>query len=697
AGGPFVTPPPAHGRSATSSAPLSTSPTSNTDTYRIHAEITSVQRFAEELRELKRRAGSPALRKISDQTKGKWGTATLSGLFAGAGKRAPTWELVDDVVKALVVCARGQSLELDPSLTDRDEWSRRHQLLQAALEREKSRQSLLRKNLLDQFWVLDQIQQPPFHTLGELVERWDGRPTPAGGAYVPRPDFDEEMRTALATPSAPYPFLLVYGDEGAGKSTSAWTAVVETLAPETKVLIPRDGSAIAALAEAEDVSTIMTGRLLIWADGLTSSDLECLTRKTLELLADKAFLVATISADECAAILDSPHGLKPTATAALKRAYLVPLPHDPEIFEIIEQTTGAKGVDLERADPSVDPQLAWVWLNTGRHQSPPGVAIVRSAVDCQRAGLTRPVLADELKRLFPIYLAEIEDTSASDELFAAGMTWAQKSRRDTPPMLRSRNYQGRPSWVISDQLRVDKATWKVPDSLWPALVKMLNPQECFYIAAAADRRGELVYATEALTKAATIPENAARANVLLGSMFKRLGDLPAAKTALMTAISLGQSEEASAAADLLGRVFQEEGNIGRAIEYWTLATQYPGTHALMSWYELGRHFASVGDRDKAVAALSRNFSDPDLPGLELRASTLLAIVRGTVSDFQALLEAWETENDHRWENHDVAASALREYVGFALSTEEPTHSEAPQPRSTDEDRPGRTPEIESAL
>ncbi|MEO3748990.1 hypothetical protein ABGB05_36800, partial [Plantactinospora sp. B5E13] len=42
AGGPFVTPPPAHGRSATSSAPLSTSPTSNTDTYRIHAEITSL-------------------------------------------------------------------------------------------------------------------------------------------------------------------------------------------------------------------------------------------------------------------------------------------------------------------------------------------------------------------------------------------------------------------------------------------------------------------------------------------------------------------------------------------------------------------------------------------------------------------------------------------------------------------------------
>jgi hypothetical protein len=46
-------------------------------------DVWSVPRFAEELRELKRCAGSPALKKISDQTKGKWGIATLAGLFGG--------------------------------------------------------------------------------------------------------------------------------------------------------------------------------------------------------------------------------------------------------------------------------------------------------------------------------------------------------------------------------------------------------------------------------------------------------------------------------------------------------------------------------------------------------------------------------------------------------------------------------------
>ncbi|MFI0793175.1 hypothetical protein ACH4OY_10810 [Micromonospora rubida] len=622
-------------------------------------DVWSVPRFAEELRELKLRAGSPALRKISGKTRGRWGTATLSELFAGGGRRAPRWELVDDVVRALVVCAREQSLELEASLADRDEWSRRHQLVQAELGREKAQQTLRRKKLLDQFLVLPADQ----------IECWNGRPAPSGGVYLPRPDFDEELRVALATPSAPYPFLLVYGEDGAGKSTSAWTAIVETLEPGTKVLVPRDMSAIAALARADDVPTIMTGRLLIWADGLTSADLDRLTPETLELLANRAFLVATILADECAAILDS-HGMKPTARAALKRAYSVPLPYDPEIIEIIEQTARAKDVELRRAEPGVEPHLMWIRLNTGRFQSPSGVAIVRSIIDLRRAGLTRPALEEELKQLFPIYLAETDDIPVSDELFAAGIAWAQKTGHDILPMLHFRSYRGCRSWITSDHLRDDKATWKIPDSLWPALVGMLSPQECFHVAWAAYKRGVLVYAKEALVKAATIPENSARASVLLGNIFQRLGDLLAAKAALMAAISLGPSMEASAAADLLGRIFKAEGNIGHAIEYWTLATQWPGTHALMSWLELGCHYASVGETEKAVAALSRNFSDPLMPGLELRASTLLSFVRGSVDGMQALLEEWETAGNHRRESSDDVVRALREYVEFVRSAEE---------------------------
>ncbi|HEX5119447.1 MAG TPA: hypothetical protein VFW65_30010 [Pseudonocardiaceae bacterium] len=641
--------------------------------------VWSLPRFAEELRELKRRAGAPSLSDIRKRTRDKPAIATIHVLLAGRAKRAPRWDLVSDVVAAMATYARERDLELDAREADLSEWRRRHGLLVQAMERAAAHQAARLETLLADFSVLpaDQIRRPPFHTLGELIAGWEGRPKPVGGAYLPRPDFDEELRAALAAPSAPYPFILVYGDDGAGKSTSAWTAVMEILGPETKVLIPRDGTAIAALAEADDASTIMTGPLLIWADGLTSSDLERITRETLDLLADTTFLVATISADECAAILDSPRDLMPTARAALTRAYLIHLPYDPEIAE---QTTSAKDIDVAPAIPDVDPRLVWLRLNTAHSKSPEGVAIVRSVIDCRRAGLTRPVSEDELKQLFPIYLAEIDDLPISDELFAAGMEWAQKSGPATLPMLRPRRYRGHPSWGISDQLREDQATWKIPASLWPQLIKMLDPQECFHVAREAEKRGDLVYATGALAKAATLAENTARANVLLGGLFGRLGDTAAAKTALMTVIDLGLSEEASAAANLLARMLKEEGNVERAIEYWTLATQWPGTFALLSWFELGQHYASVGDREKAVAALSRNFSEA-LPGIEIRASTLLSFVQGSIGDLHTLLEAWETNGDYGWENHGDAVSAVREFVEIAESTTESEY----HPESSDPD------------
>ncbi|MCI4061921.1 hypothetical protein MRQ36_04810 [Micromonospora sp. R77] len=575
---------------------------------------------------------------------------------------------MDDVVRGLVVCAGEQALELEASLVDRDEWSRRLQLVHAELEREKAQQGVRRRKLLDQFLVLPADQ----------VECWTGRPAPAGGVYLPRPDFDEELRVALATPSSPYPFLLVYGEGGAGKSTAAWAAIVETLEPETKVLVPRDMSAIAALAHADDVAT-MTGRLLIWADGVTSADLDRLTHETLELLAHRAFLVATISADECAAILDA-HGTKPTARAALQRAYSVPLPYDPEV---IEQTVGARNVELSRAEPGVDPRLMWIRLNAGRFQSPSGVAIVRSLFDLWRAGLTRPVLEEELRQIFPIHLAEIGDIPASDGLFVEGMAWAQKAGPDTPSLIHFRSWRRRRCWTISDHLRDGKATWEMPDSLWPALVGILSPKECFHVARAAYERGALVYAREALVKAATIPENLARAKFLLGNTLYELGDLSAARAALMAVVSLGPSEEASAAAELLGRMCKAEGSIERAIEYWTLATQWPGTHALMSWLELGRHYASIGEKDEAIAALSRDFSDPLLPGMELRASTLLSFVRGSVGEMQALLEAWETADNQRRGNSDDVTRALRDYVELAQSAEESAPQSDPHPLDVD--------------
>ncbi|MGC4773313.1 hypothetical protein ACLQ25_30620, partial [Micromonospora sp. DT44] len=74
---------PAHGRSATSSAPLSTSPISNTDTYRILVEITSMRWHLAEKRMVQ--SGEVASWRISDSRRIEWQTDLTAALQLSEG------------------------------------------------------------------------------------------------------------------------------------------------------------------------------------------------------------------------------------------------------------------------------------------------------------------------------------------------------------------------------------------------------------------------------------------------------------------------------------------------------------------------------------------------------------------------------------------------------------------------------------
>ncbi|MFD8799956.1 hypothetical protein [Streptomyces atroolivaceus] len=291
---------------------------------------------------------------------------------------------MSDIVTAMVAYARERGLLLDARTADTKEWRKRHEVLVRDMERTAAAQSARLSILLADFSVLppNQVRQPPFPTLDELAGDWDGRPEPAGNVYLPRPDFDEELRAALASPTAPYPFLLVYGDQGAGKSTSAWKAVDEVLRPETQVLVPRDGNALAALAEVDDLSSIAAPPALIWADGLIAEDLDCLNREAVDRLVAKAFIVATVSADDCAAILDAPRDQMPVARAALRRAYLLHLPYEPEIVEqaTLNSYGGAVPTDEDEiGDAAVDADMMLLRLNTARTVNPAASGVSRPA------------------------------------------------------------------------------------------------------------------------------------------------------------------------------------------------------------------------------------------------------------------------------------------------------------------------------
>jgi tetratricopeptide (TPR) repeat protein len=598
----------------------------------------SMSRFAEELRELKRRAGGPALSEIRKRTKDQPAVATISVLLAGGGRRAPRWELVSDVVAAMAAFAREHRLELGTSAKDLlEEWRRRHALLVEAIEQAESDQATRLKSLLAEFSVLpaDQISRPPFHTLGELTANWGNQPGPAGGEYLLRAAFDEELRAALTPPAPPYPFLLVYGDDRVGKSTSAWTAVAETVDPQTKVLVPRDGSTLADLAAAADAPAIMTGPTLIWADGLTASDLDHLTRETLDRLAGTALIVATISAEDCAAILDAPRDRYPFARTALRTAYRLHLPYDPEIDEQVKLRSSGEILPPEVAEISDagDAEMMVLRLTTARSNNPAGMALVRAAIDCRRGGLNRPVSDGELRRFFPHYLAEIRNVPATDELFEAGLAWAQGTGSAADAMLKVMPQRGRAErlWAVA-RILVDRAepSRAIPDVLWAELIDLATPAECDHIGYKAGERERMAYAAQAHTKAATVRGIEPRARLLAAAAYNQLGDTRAARESFedahKAAVRGGLSDEACCAAYQLGNFAAADGDDAAAVRWWTDAAERDQRWSLDAYLALGTHHALTDAPEDATTALDRDFSGAK-PAVRRRATLVLLALR----------------------------------------------------------------------
>ncbi|WP_149263311.1 lipopolysaccharide assembly protein LapB [Actinomadura sp. K4S16] len=599
-----------------------------------------LRRFADELRELKRNAGSPSLKEIQGRTVAKPGIATISALLAGRGERAPRWDLVSDVVTALVAYAEPRGLELDARMADTKHWRRRHELLVQAMERAAADRTARLGALLAEFSVLppNRIRRPPFPTLGELSSDWDGKPSPKGGVYLPRPDFDEELCAALAVPAAPYPFVLVYGDDGAGKSTSAWHAVEEVLPPNTRVLVPQGGNALAALAENKDLTSIAAPPTLIWADGLTVEDLDCLTRETVDRLASTVFIVATVSAHDCAAILDAPRGRLPVARDALRSAYLLHLLYEPEIIEQVTLNSVGDAVSLDAdqiGDAALDADMMILRLTTARTGSPEGMALVRAAVDCRRAGLKRPVSDSELRRLFPHYLAEIRNISATDELFEAGITWAQGAGSANDALLTVMPRRGRDErlWGVARVL-VDGAepNRAIPDALWAELIDFATPEECTHIGMRAGDLRRLAYSAEAHTKAAAMRSLEPQARLLAAAAYSDLGDRRAARESFEAgyhaAVRDGLSGEACFAACQLGNIANADGDTDAAIGWWTDAADCDQDWSPDACLALATHHALSGEVDRAVELLDRDFSSAK-PAVRRRAVMVLAALRPT--------------------------------------------------------------------
>jgi hypothetical protein len=197
------------------------------------------------------------------------------------------------------------------------------------------------------------------------------------------------------------------------------------------VILPRDGTALAELSRLGLIASQGGEPALVVLDDLGPEDLEALTSDVLDRVSASAVIVATMTAQRRSAVLGTRGAVGAVARTALE--------HRSRQFELSsDPPTGAQKADAERLYPAerFDGSIAETLVGgrellarykASRDENPAACAVLRSAIDCRRAGLSRPLIEPELRRLFSLYLPMVHiDLTPTDKLFSDGLKWAAR-------------------------------------------------------------------------------------------------------------------------------------------------------------------------------------------------------------------------------------------------------------------------------
>src|SRR5215217_3944612 len=287
-------------------------------------------------------------------------------------------------------------------------------------------------------------------------------------------------------------------------------------------------------------------------------------------------------------------------------------------------------------------------VREAKHKHPSGYAIVQAAVDWELAGFDqlpyqRPISEEDLRALFPIYLAGVEPSrSATKQEFQQGLRWA------LTPLGR----QGSPVERCADAL-IDDCHWlveeaerrgrRVPEVAWELFLRRVRPCEAVAVGVAAVRQGNLVAAERAYRVAmdAEDPEAGPLAACRLGLLRLYQGDAVGAEEAFRFAVASGHTEATPEAATWLGGLLARRGDRegGRAVLRQAVASGHY-LYAPEAAMAIGLLLADQGGLKEAMAALEQQAAAGD-EDLSPRAALLLGGLLGTQGDVagaRALLE-----------------------------------------------------------
>jgi tetratricopeptide (TPR) repeat protein/type II secretory pathway pseudopilin PulG len=430
--------------------------------------------------------------------------------------------------------------------------------------------------------------------------------------YVPR-DLDARLDAALAHALASGGLVLLRGDSTAGKSRAAYEAL-RRLPGELRVLVPHRRGSLRALldgrVELEGV-VVWLNDLERWlgGDGLDAG----LLRRLLGRGDRRVLVLATMRASEYAKRSpdrDRDHPDLERDVLRAERELLDQAVH----FELLRRFSPAeRNRAAERAwDPRIADALAhagryglaeylaagprlWLrWRNARAVDNPDdaqaGAAIVAAALDCRRAGLTRPVPTRLLKELYRDYLEAVVAGRLAAGAFDEGLAWAREPVQATSALVASDEDGEVVFDYLLDRLQADPEAPPVPPRVWERLLADLRPDDGVAVGVAAHTAGQHSFAEQAWHIAADAGDHDAES--ILGFLLKDQGRLEEAERWWRRAAEAGHHPAESN----LGFLLAERGDLEEAERWWRRAAE-AGHHLaeFTLWFLLAEH----GDLEEA--------------------------------------------------------------------------------------------------
>ena len=443
--------------------------------------------------------------------------------------------------------------------------------------------------------------------LGATATRY----TMTGNApYVARPETEKALTQLFERTGPPWPFILLHGHSKAGKSRTL-TEITRRHFEHAQVIAPKDGKALAALAQLEPELPLDGLPALIWLDDIIADDLGECTDAVLDTLLSRALIVGTSTTGRYHDIQRTGTEATAIAKAALQRANCRELP-----FELTddERSQAEQLYPDEQFDQSIGETLVGgealcAKLRAGRDGNPAGQAIVHAAIDCLRAGIRRPVPETMLRHLFPLYLQQVRiNLEPTTDQFTQGLAWAAEPLTSHVALMGKAEDTDVPSWevldyvVTADDGELGHPARAIPPFIWDELLATAADQ-AGNVGLSAYEKGHAETAKKAFELAKKTPDDVAMAFTLLGNIFLDEGDVPAARKAYQQATTIDDPSWSGHALLRLAKLYRDEGDTDAARKAYQQATNtddpISSAYALLRLGDLYREESETDSARKA--------------------------------------------------------------------------------------------------